>query len=135
VFILVWCLNGDGTIAGLAAFYACSFLGFMLVTNAVDRMVPCETACRNGRARVFRSVQELGAGRRNMLACHCHGSGRHHRRHGEPHRHRQSLADIVEKLSFGSLMGVLLLTALFSLVLAWACRLRNYMSPPPCSRR
>jgi hypothetical protein len=29
----------------------------------------------------------------------------------------QSLADIVEKLSFGSLMGVLLLTALFSLIL------------------
>jgi len=119
VFILVWCLMVLEQSPGLAAFYACSFLGFMLVTQrpliAWFRAKPLAGTARHGISDLYKSL-ELGG--RNMLGIaiatavagiivgtvSLTGIG-------------QSLADIVEKLSFGSLMGVLLLTALFSLVL------------------
>jgi TRAP transporter 4TM/12TM fusion protein len=119
VFVLVWCLMVLEQSPGLAAFYACSFLGFMLVTQrpliAWFRAQPLNGTVRHGFFDLYRSL-ELGG--RNMLGIavatavagiivgtvSLTGIG-------------QSLADIVEKLSFGSLMGVLLLTALFSLVL------------------
>ena len=119
VFILVWCLMVLEQSPGLAAFYACSFLGFMLITQrpliAWFRAKPLAGSVQHGFADLYKSL-ELGG--RNMLGIaiatavagiivgtvSLTGIG-------------QSLADIVEKLSFGSLTGVLLLTALFSLVL------------------
>ena len=119
VFILVWCLMVLDQSPGLAAFYACSFLGFMLITQrpmiAWFRRKPLERTVRHGFFDLYKSL-ELGG--RNMVgiaiatavagiivgSVSLTGIG-------------QSLADIVEALSFGSLMGVLLLTALFSLVL------------------
>ena len=119
VFILVWCLMVLDQSPGLAAFYACVFLGFMLVTQrpliAWFRKRPLAGTVGHGCRDLYTSL-ELGG--RNMLGIaiatavagiivgtvSLTGIG-------------QSLADIVEKLSFGSLMGVLLLTALFSLIL------------------
>ena len=119
VFILIWCLMVLDQSPGLAAFYACSFLGFMLVTQrpmiAWFRGKNLSGTVRHGFLDLYKSL-ELGG--RNMLGIaiatavagiivgtvSLTGIG-------------QSLAEIVEKLSFGSLMGVLLLTALFSLVL------------------
>lgn len=119
VFILIWCLMVLDQSPGLAAFYACGFLGFMLVTQrplvAWFRAKPLDGTIRRGLDDLYQSL-ELGG--RNMLGIaiatavagivvgtvSLTGIG-------------QSLADIVERLSFGSLMGVLLLTALFSLVL------------------
>ena len=119
VFVLVWCLMVLDQSPGLAAFYACSFLGFMLITQrpliAWFRAQPLAGTARHGFFDLYKSL-ELGG--RNMLniavatavagiivgTVSLTGIG-------------QSLAEIVEKLSFGSLMGVLVLTALFSLVL------------------
>jgi TRAP transporter 4TM/12TM fusion protein len=119
VFILVWCLMVLDQSPGLAAFYACSFLGFMLITQrpliAWFRHKTLAGSVRHGFFDLYKSL-ELGG--RNMLGIaiatavagiivgtvSLTGIG-------------QSLADIVEALSFGSLMGVLLLTALFSLIL------------------
>ena len=119
VFILIWCLMVLDQSPGLAAFYACSFLGFMLITQrpliAWFRAKPLAGTARHGFLDLYKSL-ELGG--RNMLGIaiatavagiivgtvSLTGIG-------------QSLADIVEKLSFGSLTGVLLLTALFSLIL------------------
>ena len=119
VFILVWCLMVLDQSPGLAAFYACSFLGLMLITQrpmiAWFRGKPLEGSVRRGFFDLYKSL-ELGG--RNMIgiaiatavagiivgSVSLTGIG-------------QSLADIVEALSFGSLMGVLVLTALFSLVL------------------
>lgn len=119
VFILVWCLMVLDQSPGLAAFYACSFLGFMLITQrpliAWFRAKPLAGTVLHGLNDLYKSM-ELGG--RNMLniavatavagiivgTVSLTGIG-------------QSLAEIVERLSFGSLVGVLLLTALFSLVL------------------
>ncbi len=119
VFILVWCLMVLEQSAGLAAFYACTFMGFMLVTQrpllAYFRGKPLEGTVRHGFADLYRSL-ELGG--RNMVGIaiatavaglivgtvSLTGIG-------------QALADVVEALSFGSMMGVLVLTAVFSLVL------------------
>jgi len=119
VFILIWCLMVLDQSPGLAAFYACSFLGFMLITQrpliAWFRAKPLRGTVPHGFLDLYKSL-ELGG--RNMLGIaiatavagiivgtvSLTGIG-------------QSLADIVEILSFGSLMGVLLLTALFSLIL------------------
>jgi TRAP transporter 4TM/12TM fusion protein len=119
VFVLVWCLMVLDQSPGLAAFYACSFLAFMLVTQrpliAWFRKQSLAGTVRHGFLDLYKSL-ELGG--RNMLniavatavagiivgSVSLTGIG-------------QSLADIVEKLSFGSLMGVLVLTALFSLIL------------------
>ena len=104
---------------GLAAFYACTFMGVMLITQrpliALFRGKPLGGTVRHGFFDLWKSL-ELGG--RNMIgiaiatavagiivgAVSLTGIG-------------QALADVVETLSFGSLMGVLILTALFSLVL------------------
>ena len=119
VFILVWCLMVLDQSPGLAAFYACTFLGFMLITQrplvAWFRDKALAGTVRHGFHDLYKSL-ELGG--RNMIGIaiatavagiivgtvSLTGIG-------------QALADIVERLSFGSLMGVLVLTALFSLVL------------------
>ena len=119
VFVLVWCLMALDQSPGLAAFYACTFMGVMLITQrpliALFRGKPIGGTVRHGFFDLWKSL-ELGG--RNMIgiaiatavagiivgAVSLTGIG-------------QALADVVETLSFGSLMGVLILTALFSLVL------------------
>jgi TRAP transporter 4TM/12TM fusion protein len=119
VFILVWCLMVLDQSPGLAAFYACTFMGFMLVTQrpllAHFRRKPLDGTVRHGFADLYKSL-ELGG--RNMVGIaiatsvagiivgtvSLTGIG-------------QALAEVVETLSLGSLMGVLLLTAIFSLIL------------------
>ena len=119
VFILVWCLMVLDQSPGLAAFYACTFMAVMLVTQrpllAHFRKQAQAGTVRHGFDDLYKSL-ELGG--RNMLGIaiataiagiivgtvSLTGIG-------------QVLADVVEELSIGSLMGVLLLTALLSLIL------------------
>ncbi len=114
LFILVWCLMVLDQSPGLAAFYACTFMAVMLVTQrpllAWFRKHSLAGAVRRGFADLYQSL-ELGG--RNMLGIaiatatagiivgtvSLTGIG-------------QVLAAVVEELSMGSLMCVLLLTAL-----------------------
>ncbi len=119
LFILVWCLMVLEQSPGLAAFYACTFMAFMLVTQrpliAFFRNRSLDGAVKHGFLDLYQSL-ELGG--RNMIGIaiatavagiivgtvSLTGIG-------------QVLANVVEELSFGSLMGVLVLTAVFSLIL------------------
>ena len=119
LFILVWCLMVLDQSPGLAAFYACTFMAVMLVTQrpllAYFRKKSPVGTVRHGFNDLYKSL-ELGG--RNMLGIaiatatagiivgtvSLTGIG-------------QVLAGVVEELSMGSLMGVLLLTALLSLIL------------------
>ncbi len=119
LFVLVWCLMVLDQSPGLAAFYACTFMALMLVTQrpllAFFRKHPLAGTGRRGLRDLYRSLE---AGGRNMLGIaiatatagiivgtvSLTGIG-------------QVLASVVEELSMGSLMGVLLLTALLSLIL------------------
>ena len=119
LFVLVWCLIVLEQSPGLAAFYACTFMAMMLVTQrpliALFRKRAFTGAVKRGFMDLFESL-ELGG--RNMIGIaiatavagiivgtvSLTGIG-------------QVLANVVEELSFGSLMGVLVLTAVFSLVL------------------
>ena len=119
LFILVWCLMVLDQSPGLAAFYACTFMALMLVTQrpmiAFVRKRSLAGTVRHGFLDLYESL-ELGG--RNMLGIaiatavagiivgtvSLTGIG-------------QVLANVVEELSFGSLMGVLVLTAVFSLIL------------------
>ena len=119
LFILVWCLMVLEQSPGLAAFYACTFMALMLVTQrpliAFFRKRSLAGAVKHGFRDLFESL-ELGG--RNMIGIaiatavagiivgtvSLTGIG-------------QVLAGVVEQLSFGSLMGVLVLTAVFSLIL------------------
>ena len=119
LFILVWCLMVLEQSPGLAAFYACTFMAMMLVTQrpliACARKRALEGAVKRGFLDLYQSL-ELGG--RNMIGIaiatavagiivgtvSLTGIG-------------QVLAGVVEQLSFGSLMGVLVLTAVFSLIL------------------
>ena len=68
VFILIWCLMVLDQSPGLAAFYACSFLGFMLITQrpliAWFLAKPLGGTVRHGFLDLYKSL-ELGG--RNML--------------------------------------------------------------------
>ena len=119
LFILVWCLMVMEQSPGLAAFYACTFMALMLVTQrpliAFFRKRSLAGSVKHGFMDLFESL-ELGG--RNMIGIaiatavagiivgtvSLTGIG-------------QVLANVVEELSFGSLMGVLVLTAVFSLIL------------------
>ena len=119
LFILVWCLIVMEQSPGLAAFYACTFMALMLVTQrpliAFFRKRPQHGSVKHGFLDLYQSL-EMGG--RNMIGIaiatavagiivgtvSLTGIG-------------QVLANVVEELSFGSLMGVLVLTAVFSLIL------------------
>ncbi len=119
LFILVWCLMVMEQSPGLAAFYACTFMALMLVTQrpmmAYFRQRSLAGTVKHGFNDLYESL-ELGG--RNMIGIaiatavagiivgtvSLTGIG-------------QVLANVVEELSFGSLMGVLILTALLSLIL------------------
>ena len=119
IFILVWCLMVLEQSPGLAAFYACSFMAAMLLTQrpliALFRRRDAAGAWRRGWTDF---VESLELGGRNMVGIaiatavagiivgtvSLTGIG-------------QVLAAVVEQLSFGSFIGVLLLTALLSLIL------------------
>ena len=119
VFILIWCLMVLDQSPGLAAFYACVFMALMLITQrpliAFFRSRPLTGSVRHGFLDLYQSL-ELGG--RNMLGIaiatavagiivgtvSLTGIG-------------QVLANVVEELSLGSLMMVLILTAVLSLIL------------------
>ena len=119
LFVLVWCLMVLEQSPGLAAFYACTFMAVMLVTQrpllAYFHRRSLQGTVRRGVHDLYRSL-ELGG--RNMIGIaiatatagiivgtvSLTGIG-------------QVLASVVEELSMGSLMGVLILTALLSLLL------------------
>ncbi len=116
---LVWCLMILEQSPGLAAFYACSFMSFILLTQrpvaAFLRGRPVRPAFQHGLSRLVLSL--LGGGR-NMVgialatasagivvgAVSLTGVG-------------QVLASVVETLSMGSLPLVLIMTAMLSLIL------------------
>ena len=119
LFILVWCLMVLEQSPGLAAFYACTFMALMLITQrpllAYFRKHSPVGATQRGFNDLYKSL-ELGG--RNMIGIaiatatagiivgtvSLTGIG-------------QVLASVVEELSMGSLMMVLVLTALLSLIL------------------
>ena len=119
LFVLVWCLMVLDQSPGLAGFYACAFMGVMLVTQrpllAYFRGRALAGTFRHGARDLYRSL-ELGG--RNMIGIaiatatagiivgtvSLTGIG-------------QVLASVVEELSMGSFVGVLVLTALLSLIL------------------
>lgn len=116
---LVWCLMILEMSPGLAAFYACCFLGVILLTQrpliALLRREPVRPALMFG---ISRFVSSLIAGAKNMVgiglatasagivvgAVSLTGVG-------------QVLASVVETLSMGSLPLVLIMTAMLSLIL------------------
>ncbi len=116
---LVWCLMILEQSPGLAAFYACCFMGFILLTQrpimAFLRKEPVLPALQIG---VSRFISSLLGGARNMVGIalatasagiivgvvSLTGVG-------------QVLASVVETLSMGSLPLVLLMTAMLSLIL------------------
>lgn len=116
---LVWCLMVLEMSPGLAAFYACVFMAFILLTHkplvALARRRPALPAMKDGVSRLMGSL--IGGGR-NMIgiglatasagiivgAVSLTGVG-------------QVLAAVVETLSMGSLTLVLVLTAILALIL------------------
>ncbi|MBS0124049.1 TRAP transporter permease [Thetidibacter halocola] len=120
VVVLVWALMVDRLSPGLSAFWAAAFMVFILITQR-----PIEAIFRNegnvpgAVAQGFRDLLEgLEAGARNMIgigiatatagiivgAVSQTGVG-------------SALADVVEVLSGGNIMAILLLTAVLSLIL------------------
>jgi TRAP-type uncharacterized transport system fused permease subunit len=119
VWVLVWCLMVLEQSPALAAFYACLIMTLILVTQRPLVAWARGQALTGTVARGIHDLYEsLQAGARNMVpiaiatacagiivgAVSLTGIG-------------QALADVVEALSFGSLIGVLVLTALLSLIL------------------
>ncbi len=116
---LVWCLMVMEMSAGLAAFYACVLMSFILLTHrplvAMLRRRPVKPAFQSGLTRLIRSL--IGGGR-NMVGIglatasagivvgvvSLTGVG-------------QVLAGVVETISMGYLPLVLIMTAVLSLVL------------------
>ncbi len=116
---LVWCLMVMEMSAGLAAFYACVLMSFILLTQrpltAFFRGNPVKPALRSGYSRLIRSL--IGGGR-NMVGIglatasagivvgvvSLTGIG-------------QVLAGVIEIISMGYLPLVLVLTAVLSLIL------------------
>ncbi|MDR1360151.1 MAG: TRAP transporter permease [Deltaproteobacteria bacterium] len=119
ILALVWCLMALKMSPGLAAFYACLLLSFILLTQwpllALLRKEPVKPALLKGCSRLFSSYI---AGARNMVgiglatasagivvgSVSLTGVG-------------QVLAGVVEVLSMGSLPLLLVLTAVFCLIL------------------
>ena len=120
VIVLIWCLMVERLSPGLSAFWATALMMFILLTQR-----PIEALFRGGRnfgAAVAQGVQELIAGlidgARNMIgigiatatagiivgAVSQTGVG-------------AVLADLVEILSFGNILMILILTAILSLIL------------------
>lgn len=119
IFVLVWCLMALEQSPALAAFYACAFLGLLIITQRPLLAFLHRRAPKGRFAEGFHDLwKSLELGARNMItvaiatACagiivgtvSLTGIG-------------QVLADVVEALSFGSLVGALVLTAVFSLFL------------------
>jgi TRAP-type uncharacterized transport system fused permease subunit len=119
ILTLVWCLMVLGMSPGLAAFYACLLLSFILLTQwpilALMRGQPVKPALLKGFSRFFSSYI---AGAKNMVgiglatasagivvgSVSLTGIG-------------QVLTGVVEALSMGSLPLLLILTAVFCLIL------------------
>lgn len=119
IFVLVWSLMVLQRSPGLAAFYACVCMMFMLVTQrpltALFRKKPLAGTWMHGLRDLYKSLE---SGARNMIgiaiatatagfivgAVSLTGVG-------------QVLSEIVEALSGGSLIAILLLTAGFSMIL------------------
>ena len=119
ILTLVWCLIVLGMSPGLAAFYACLLLSFILLTQwpllALMRGEPVKPALLKGVSRFFSSYI---AGAKNMVgiglatasagivvgSVSLTGIG-------------QVLTGVVEALSMGSLPLLLILTAVFCLIL------------------
>jgi TRAP transporter 4TM/12TM fusion protein len=119
IFTLVWCLMVMEMSPGLAAFYACACMAFILLTQkplvALFRREPVMPALRFGFSRL---VSSLIGGAKNMTgialatagagiivgAVSLTGIG-------------QVLASVVETLSMGSIPLVLIMTAVLALIL------------------
>lgn len=119
IAVLVWCLMFFEMSPGLAAFYACMSMSFILLTQrplvAFLRRQPIGPAFASGAGRL---VSSMVAGSRNMIgialatgaagiivgAVSLTGIG-------------QALGMVVETISMGSLPLMLVLTALFCLIL------------------
>jgi TRAP transporter 4TM/12TM fusion protein len=119
IFVLVWCLMALERSPGTAAFYACASMMFMLVTQrpliAFFRKRPLAGTWKSGFADLHAA---LHAGGHNMIgiaiataaagfivgSVSLTGIG-------------QVMSELVETISGGSMFGILLLTAVFSMVL------------------
>ena len=120
VVVLVWALMVDRLSPGLSAFWAASFMIFILVTQRPIMAILRGTGDLGVQARagVIDLIEGLVAGARNMIgigiatatagiivgAVSQTGVG-------------SALADVVEVLSGGNLMAILVLTAILSLIL------------------
>ncbi len=120
VVVLVWALMVDRLSPGLSAFWAAAFMIFILLTQRpITALFRGEMAFARDVAEGFRDLIEgLVAGARNMIgigiatatagiivgAVSQTGVG-------------SALADVVEVLSRGNIMAILLLTAVLSLIL------------------
>lgn len=120
VVVLVWALMVDRLSPGLSAFWAASFMIFILVTQRPIMAILRGTGNMGAetRAGVIDLIEGLVAGARNMIgigiatatagiivgAVSQTGVG-------------SALADVVEVLSGGNLMAILVLTAILSLIL------------------
>ncbi|MEQ8292900.1 MAG: TRAP transporter permease [Roseovarius sp.] len=120
VVVLVWSLMIDRLSPGLSAFWAAAFMVFILITQRpIEAMFRGEGDFGGAVARGFRELLEgLEAGARNMIgigiatatagvivgAVSQTGVG-------------SALADVVEVLSGGNIMAILVLTAILSLIL------------------
>jgi TRAP transporter 4TM/12TM fusion protein len=120
VVVLVWSLMIDRLSPGLSAFWAAAFMVFILVTQRpIEAMFRGEGDFGGAVKRGFRELLEgLEAGARNMIgigiatatagvivgAVSQTGVG-------------SALADVVEVLSGGNIMAILVLTAILSLIL------------------
>ncbi|OSQ47835.1 TRAP transporter permease [Marivita geojedonensis] len=120
VVVLVWALMVDRKSPGLSAFWAAAFMIFILVTQRpLEAMFRGEGSVAGAVSRGVRELLEgLEAGARNMIgigiatatagiivgAVSQTGVG-------------SALADVVEVLSGGNIMAILVLTAILSLIL------------------
>ena len=120
VIVLVWALMVDRKSPGLSAFWAASFMIFILVTQRpIEAMFRGEGNIGGAVSNGFRELlQGLEAGARNMIgigiatatagiivgAVSQTGVG-------------SALADVVEVLSGGNILAILILTAILSLIL------------------
>ena len=120
VVVLVWSLMIDRLSPGLSAFWAAAFMVFILITQRpIEAMFRGEGDFGGAVKRGFRELLEgLEAGARNMIgigiatatagvivgAVSQTGVG-------------SALADVVEVLSGGNIMAILVLTAILSLIL------------------
>ena len=119
IFVLVWCLMVLQRSPGLSAFYACLCMIFMLVTQRPLRALFRKQPLAGTWGRGFDDLHKaMEIGGRNMIgiaiatatagfivgAVSLTGVG-------------QVLSEVVETLSGGSLVGILLLTAVFCAIL------------------